>query len=64
MKIAGILIVIIGAAMVYCSAVVKNFFLRNKQDDTEKTYDMKENIIKLIGVGIAIVGVLMVMFAK
>lgn len=63
MKIAGILIVIIGAVTVYFSAMVKKFFFK-KQEDAEKTYDMKENIIKLIGVGIAIVGVLMVMFAK
>ena len=63
MKIAGILIVIIGAVTVYCSGAVKNLFFKKQQKQAE-TYDMKENIVKLVGVAIAIVGVLMVMFAK
>jgi len=63
MKIAGILIVIIGAVTVYCSGTVKKLFFK-KQESRNETYDMKENIVKLVGVAIAIVGVLMVMFAK
>jgi len=63
MKIAGILIVLIGAVAVYFSSVVRRIFFK-QTDDENKTYDMKENFIKIVGVLIAIVGVLMVMYAK
>ena len=61
-QIIGIIVVLIGAVTVYFSAMVKNLLFRNKQKDENTTYDMKENIIKIVGVCIAIAGVLMVMY--
>ena len=61
-QIIGIIVVIIGAVAVYCSAAVKKILFSKKEKDENVTYDMKENIIKVVGVGIAIAGVLMVMY--
>lgn len=63
MKIAGIVIVLLGAVTVYFSAGFRKL-LFPREENAEATYDMKENLIKLVGVVIAIAGVLMVMYAK
>ena len=61
-QIIGIIVVLIGAVAVYFSAAVKNLFFGKKEKDESTTFDMKENIIKIAGVVIAIAGVLMVMY--
>ncbi len=61
-QIIGIIIVLIGAVAVYFSASVKSLFFGKKEKDENTSFDMKENIIKIVGVAIAIAGVLMVMY--
>ena len=62
LQIIGIVVVLIGAVSVYFSAAVKGMLFKNEEKDEKTTFDMKENIIKIVGVGIAIAGVLMVMY--
>lgn len=62
MKFLGILLLLLGAVAVYGSLGVKKLFFPGEKN--EKTYDGKENLIKLIGVVIAIIGILLVMFAQ
>jgi len=61
-RVIGIILVLIGAVSVYFSAAVKKLLFGKKEKDESMTFDMKENIIKVAGVGIAIAGVLMVMY--
>ncbi|MBR4079316.1 MAG: hypothetical protein IKK29_03830 [Christensenellaceae bacterium] len=62
LQIIGIIIVLIGAVSVYFSAAVKSMLFGKKEKNENAAFDMKENIIKIVGVGIAIAGVLMVMY--
>ena len=61
-QIIGIFLVLVGAVSVYFSAAVKSLFFGKKEKNESVTFDMKENIIKIAGIGIAIAGVLMVMY--
>ena len=62
LQIIGIVVVLIGAVSVYFSAAVKGLLYGKEEKKENATFDMKENIIKIVGVGIAIAGVLMVMY--
>lgn len=60
MRIIGIILVLLGAAAVYCAAAVRRLLFGKPEEGA--TFDMKENIIKVIGTAIAMAGVLIIIY--
>lgn len=60
LQLIGIVLVLLGAVAVYGSAMLRGLLCGKK--DADATFDMKENVIKLIGVALAMAGVVLILY--